>query len=109
MSAISSILKNTLRQIGNDVPNAYRDKMMQAFHESLKYHTETLKVSVQTSDEMIQNIADPKHLTEMEKHNAIRRAADELIKSGYYSRVQLRHLDGFRTDYIFSVLIDRGF
>ena len=111
MSAVSSIVKNFHRVLKATNYATYINipDIVEAFKNSLSYHTEVLTTEV-IIDHEIYNKCDKEYVLKMEEHRAIHAIAKELIKNKRLFKItQSADVRGMSTKYELNVLIDRGF
>lgn len=108
MSAISSVVKNFLRIIGNErFPSS--ETLAQAVHNALDYHAQEGIIKTVISHDAYKKLRDQKSYKEALKHQAIQELAKSILENGFYEATETIKDQGIETTYTIHLLIDRGF
>lgn len=109
MSVKTSIINNTLRQLGNKIPEPQMSEVIIAFSRALDYHIDEAIVDVDIEDELMMMNPSEKEFEKYIKRKAIHKLAQSIFDNALYQLDKQRK--DFKTVYKYkvSIVIDRGF
>lgn len=109
MSVKTSIINNTLRQLGGKISEPQRSEVIIAFSRALDYYIDEATVDVDIEDELMMMNPSEKEFEKYIKNKAIHKLAQAIFDNALYQLDKQRK--DFKTVYKYkvSIAIDRGF